>query len=322
MTKLAQIRHKSFLLVIAGILVLSAGFIFISCGKDPQLKVAESDNGPFAIDLSLAPSAMGTFFATAQQAPSIADRELTVEAWVKSRTSSLSGGIIGRNDGKGIVLFVNKNKPKFVIRRWPVPPEPTGCSQLGATSTECIVDSNASLVQDVWTHIAGVLTSEDQSSGPADCAAVGSENPHIAIYINGELQNCSTTGALFADDPNPTGGILAVGTIGDAGPAIDNEEVSGGSRFDGVIDEVRVWTVARSKAQIQACMGQELNFIVKGDCYMDPSILKGYWRFNEGEGSASTDFAGSWGTGGFESPSLTPWSGAWVQGAPIVRDPG
>jgi len=314
-----------------GILVLSAGFIFISCGEDPQLKVAESDNGPYAIDLSLAPHfdpygnpAFGVFFAVNHDFPRIAGKELTVEAWVKSKTSSLSGGILGRNDGWGIVLFVNKNEPKLGIRRAPVLPEPAGCSNLGVTSTECIVDSNASLVQDVWTHIAGVLTSEDQSSGPADCVAAGSENPHIAIYINGELKNCSTTGSLFADDPGSD--ILAVGVIGDAGPAIDNKEVGSG-RFDGVIDEVRIWTVARSKAQIQACMGQELSFSVMGDCYMDPSILKGYWRFNEGEGSHPTDFSGAWGIGGIEAgpviddvPQL--WSGGWVQGAPIVRDPG
>jgi hypothetical protein len=315
MSKLAQIRNKSLLLLVTGILVLSVGFIFISCGKDPQLKVAESDNGPFAIDLSLAPVPFGVFFAVNHDFPSITGKELTVEAWVKSKTSSLSGGIMGRNDGKGIVLFVKNNEPKLGIRRSPIVPEPAGCSQL-VTSSECIVDSNALLVQDVWTHIAGVLTSEDQSSGPANCTAVGTENPHIAIYINGQLQNCSTTGSLFAEDP--ASDIFAVGTIGDAGPDIDNGGVNG--RFDGVIDEVRLWTVARSRAQIQACMGQELSFTVKGDCYMDPSILKGYWRFNEGDGSASTDFSGAWGTGAVEGPPTLAWSGAWVQGAPIVRD--
>lgn len=326
MLKLARIRHKSLLLLITGILVLSVGFIFISCGKDPQLKVAEPDNGPFAIDLSLAPQftpegkpLAGVFYSTDINPPSISGKELTVEAWVKSRTSSLRGAIFGRYDGKGIVLFVNNNEPKLGIMRTPELPESTGCSQINATSTECIVDSNASLVQDVWTHIAGVLTSEDQSSGPAGCAAVGSENPHLAIYINGELQNCSSTGSTFAEDPKVH--TVSIGVEGETGPAIDHGEVPGG-RFDAVIDEVRVWTVARSKAQIQACMGQELSFTVKGNCYMDPSILKGYWRFNEGEGTASTDFSGSWGTGGFESPPLIPWSGGWVQGVPIVRDPG
>lgn len=317
MLKMAQIRHKSLLLLITGILVLSVGFIFISCGEDPQLKVAESDNGPFAIDLSLAPEPLGVFFAVNHDFPRIAGKELTVEAWVKSKTPSLTGGIVGRNDGKGIVLFVNNNEPKLGIRRAPALPEPAGCSQL-VTSSECIVDSNVSLVQDVWTHIAGVLTSEDQSSGPADCATLGSENPHIAIYINGALLNCSTTGSLFADDPSSD--ILTVGLIGDSGPTIDNGEVGG--RFDGVIDEVRLWTVARTQTQIQACMGQELSFTVMGDCNMDPSILKGYWRFNEGEGELSTDFSGSWGTGGFESPPTIPWSGAWAAGAPIDRDPG
>jgi len=330
MSKLARIRNKSLLLLIAGIVVLSAGFIFISCGKDPQLKVAEPDNGQFAIDFSLAPQlnangqpTSGSFYGTNQYFPSlfIAGKELTVEAWVKSRTSSLSGAIFGRYDGKGIVLFVNKNKPKFGIYRSPVTPAlSTGCSALNTTSTECLVESNDSLVQDVWTHIAGVLTSEDQSSGPANCAAAGSENPHLAIYINGELQNCSSTDATFAEDPAPTVYTVGIGIKGEIGPEIDHGEVSG--RFDGVIDEVRMWTVARSKAQIQACMGRELSFTVEGDCYMDASNLKGYWRFNEGEGSLSADISGAGYSGGFEGPPLTEWSGGWVSGAPIVRDPG
>lgn len=320
MLKLSCIRHKSLMLLIVGILVLSIGFIFISCGEDPQLKVAEPDNGQFAIDFSLAPQPLGTYYGSNQyfQSLFLAGKELTVEAWVKSRTSSLSGSIFGRNDGKGVVLIVNKNEPKFVIRRSPLPAETTGCSQINATSTECIVDSNASLVQDVWTHIAGVLTSEEQSSGPDDCVAVGSEKPHLAIYINGELQNCSSTGLTFAEDPAVS--TISIGIHGEVGPAIDNGEVSG--RFDGVIDEVRIWTIARSKSQIQACMGQELSFSVMSDCYVDPSILKGYWRFNEGEGHLSADISGAGYSGGFEGPPLTNWSGGWVQGAPIVKDPG
>ncbi len=325
MSKLARIRHKSLLLLITGILVLSVGFIFVSCGKDPQLKVAESDNGPFAIDLSRAPGGLlGVFVAANRDFPSIAGKELTVEAWVKSRSSSLRGGIFGRSDeSNGIVLFVNNNEPKLGIRRTPVSPEPTGCSQLSATSTECIVDSNASLVQDVWTHIAGVLTSIDPSSGPANCAAiVGSKNPHLEIYINGELKNCSTTRKLFADEPASVDGsdMVTIGQIGET--PIDNGEVLGGDRFDGVIDEVRLWTVARTQSQIQACMGQELSFTVPGDCYVDPSILKGYWRFNEGEGyTTSADISGGGSSGLIEPPGLVPWS-PWVQGAPIDRDPG
>jgi hypothetical protein len=320
MLRLKNVRQKSLLLLVAGILVLSVGFVFISCGKDPQLKISDSNKGPFAIDFSLAPGIVGVFYSANDEFPSIAGKELTVEAWVKSKTSSLSGSIFGRYDGNGIVLFVNNNEPKAGIFRPPVTPESTSCSQINATSTECIVDSNASLAQDVWTHIAGVLTSEDQTSGPADCTVAGAENPHLAVYVNGELQNCSSTGSLYAG--NPTSKILAIGLPGETGPAIDNGEITGGINFEGVIDEVRIWTVARTQAQIQTCMGQELSFTVRGNCYVDPSILKGYWRLNEGEGDLSADISGGGGSGGFESPGLVPWAGGWVQGAPINRDPG
>jgi len=326
MKKFVQIRNKSLCLLVTGILVLIVGFIFISCGGDPELKVALPDNGPYAVDLSLAPDPFGVFFASNRDFARIEGKELTVEAWVKSVTPSLSGTIFGRIDAAGVALFVNNNEPKFAIKRAPISPEPVGCSQINATGTECIVDSNASIVQDVWTHIAGVLTNEDQSSGPNDCANVGSESPHLAIYINGELQNCSTTGSQFAEDP--ASNIIAMGVMGESPDTLDNGEIMGSTRLRTAIDEVRIWTVARTSEQINACMGQELSFTVMGNCYIDPSILKGYWKFNEGEGSAVADFSGGGSSGGMEKsnpandpdhPTL-PWTGGWVPGAPITAD--
>jgi hypothetical protein len=53
-------------------------------------------------------------------------------------------------------------------------------------------------------------------------------------------------------------------------------------RFDGKIEEVRIWTVARTAAEIKAAMNCEL----KGD----EAGLAGYWNFNQGvpEGNNST----------------------------------
>jgi hypothetical protein len=317
------------LLLVTGILVLIFGFGLINCGHDPLFKVALSDNGPFAIDLSLAPDPFGVFFSKNLNFASVADTELTVEAWVKSMTPSLNGTIFGRIDAAGVAMFVNNNEPKFIIKRAPLIPVTVGCTRINATSTECIVDSNASIAQDVWTHIAGVITNEDQSSGPDDCANVGSEKPHLAIYINGNLQNCSTTGSQFAD--NPSSAIIAIGTTGESPDTLDNGEIKGSTRLRAAIDEVRIWTVARTSEQIKTCMGQELSFTVMGDCYIDSTILKGYWRFNEGEDSAVADFSGGGSSGGMEISETDPesehptkpWVGGWIfPGAPITRDPG
>ncbi len=331
MRKLVQLRNKPLYLLVAGILALIIGFIFISCGEDPQLKVAIADNGPYAVDLTLAPDPFGVFFAANINFARIEGKELTIEAWVKSKADSLSGGVLGRLDAKGILLYVNNNEPKLLIKRTPVLPETIGCSQIKATSTECIVGSNdtSTLTDGEWHHIAGSLTNEDQSSGPDDCAVVGAESPHLAIYVDGDLKNCSTTGSLFTNDP--ANDIIAIGLIGEGADPVDNEEISGGTIFKGQIDEVRFWTVARTEAQIQSCMGQELNFSVMGDCYIDTTILKGYWRFNEGEGSSVADLSGGGSSGGMEKanpandpdqPTL-PWDGGWITpGAPITADAG
>ncbi|MEW5870357.1 MAG: FG-GAP-like repeat-containing protein [Chloroflexota bacterium] len=51
--------------------------------------------------------------------------------------------------------------------------------------------------------------------------------------------------------------------------------------FDGDIDEVRLWNVARSPAQIQADMDREIDGSTPG--------LEGYWRFDEGRGAVTAD---------------------------------
>jgi hypothetical protein len=51
--------------------------------------------------------------------------------------------------------------------------------------------------------------------------------------------------------------------------------------FNGLIDEVRVWNVARTQAQIQADMNRSL----RGD---EPGLV-GYWRLDEGSGQAILD---------------------------------
>jgi len=51
--------------------------------------------------------------------------------------------------------------------------------------------------------------------------------------------------------------------------------------FKGIIDEVRIWNIARTEAQIQSSMNQQLNGNEPG--------LTGYWKFNEGSGTITND---------------------------------
>ena len=56
------------------------------------------------------------------------------------------------------------------------------------------------------------------------------------------------------------------------------------TEFDGDIDEVRIWSVARSQADIAAHIGHPLN----GN---KPNLLA-YWKFDEGSGTNTVDATG------------------------------
>jgi hypothetical protein len=53
------------------------------------------------------------------------------------------------------------------------------------------------------------------------------------------------------------------------------------NQYNGGLDEVRLWNVARTQSQIQAVMSVELTGVEAG--------LVAYWRFNEASGTASSD---------------------------------
>lgn len=288
--------------------------------------------GSFALDFSLAPADQGQVFIRNSDYHTLHEKEFTIEAWIKSKTSVLKGGIFSSLSPHGAVLFVNNNRPKFALKTLncginPTSTEcmmekPSGCTA-NPTSTECIVDSHFSLIQDVWHHIAGVLTGKEHIHPlSTSCTSeVMSETPHMDIYVNGEFQDCSSSGSQFVNNPYPY--VFTIGTIGDSPFPLDQAEITATTRFDGVIDEVRVWTTARTQSQIQECMHQQLTFAGEENCVIDPGTLMGYWRLNEGEGFSVMDFSGNGLNGDIEyfdydtNPPYSVWDGGWVEGYPF-----
>ncbi len=124
-----------------------------------------------------------------------------------------------------------------------------------------------------WYHIAGVY---DGSS--------------VKIYVNGVLQKTTqiasgthTTGStslLFGDNPT-----------------------WGGRSFDGTIDEVRIWGVARTEEEILENYKVELTGTEAG--------LAGYWNFNDGEGTTATDLSANGNNGTLLNMDANT---AWVDG--------
>ena len=128
-----------------------------------------------------------------------------------------------------------------------------------------------------WQHVAATY---DAASG------------EVTLLINGIPEDITQTGS-------PSGTIrdnLEIDVcIGNSGAGIYT--------FDGIIDEARVWSRARSVAEIEATMNTPLDSVEVG--------LAAYWRMNEGSGPLLID-----GSGNGHDAALT--DARWAQGIHLV----
>jgi Concanavalin A-like lectin/glucanases superfamily len=130
-----------------------------------------------------------------------------------------------------------------------------------------------------WVHLAfvGFPAIPDKSIGG------------VALYVNGVHQETILT---FSNIPLPLGRI--------------GYDSSGTPDYIcGTLDEVRVWKVARTEAQIQANMNHSLSL-------PQPDLVE-YWKFDEGSGTSASDSSGQGNSGTLQN------SPAWVNStAPLV----
>ncbi len=108
-----------------------------------------------------------------------------------------------------------------------------------------------SLPLNTWTHVAGTF-----------------DGQQIKVYINGQLK------AQVDYD-----GYI---DVRQSGLYIGNN-ILGNRQFDGAIDEVRIWSYARSAEQIQSTMNKKL--------YGNEPGLVAYWPMDEGRGQIVEDLA-------------------------------
>lgn len=145
------------------------------------------------------------------------------------------------------------------------------------------IHSNVNISLNEWHHIAG---SYDGST--------------VKIYVDGSLRNMANH--QFAN----TNLNLFIGAWNDGGTP---------SRlFKGTIDEVRIWNIARTEAEIQADMHRELTGSESG--------LAAYWCFNEGMGTIAFDKTPHGNTGTLHNGvswivSTTNISPGWVSTTPV-----
>lgn len=112
------------------------------------------------------------------------------------------------------------------------------------------VESNGNILSDVWQHVAVTL-----------------DNGTLRLYIDGDLDR------VFLGSQTPMNSDRPL-SIGHEGPPFN------GWFYDGLIDDVRVWDVVRTDAEIAARMNA-----LKGK----KTGLVGWWRFNEGQGDVAKD---------------------------------
>jgi probable HAF family extracellular repeat protein len=136
---------------------------------------------------------------------------------------------------------------------------------------------NYSAPVNTWVHLAFVCN-------PIGIDSLGS----VELYVNGVLQD-SIVGVNIA---------LPLDRIG-------YDDSGYPDYMKGLLDEVRIWNVVRTQAQIQADMNHSLP--------VPQANLVGYWRFDEGSGTCARDSSGQDNTGILENgPSWV------VSTAPLV----
>ncbi len=127
----------------------------------------------------------------------------------------------------------------------------------------CVAWSGMQQYVGQWVHVAGVY-----------------DRSRLILYVNGEEQAAISLNNLDIDIVSTPVRICAPNRP-----------------FNGIIDDVRIWNVARTQQQIQDNMNKEL--------VGNESGLVGYWKFNEGSGATAYDSTPNANNGAINGASWT-----------------
>ena len=174
------------------------------------------------------------------------EESITLECWVNPTTYTIWHSMVAFIQDNGSFEkgwdLETRDDKKFAF----------ALSTTGNTSLTYLETTN-SFDENTWYHVAGVYDGTEQK-----------------IYVNGVLEATATSQSGPIDYADSW---LAIAMYKD-----DNENFS----FDGVIDEVRIWNVARTAEEIQADMCQKL----AGD---EPGLVA-YYRLDNIAGEEVRDY--------------------------------
>ena len=126
-------------------------------------------------------------------------------------------------------------------------------------------------------------------------AAVQDDPLNARLYINGVQVPTSTDGTGLLSIADSPSGITTIG---------NNAYVIGDAWLEGQVDELRIWDVSRSPAEIRRDLCRRLDGTEPG--------LAAYWRFDEGAGPGTADAATGVQDGTFVGGGGWTWSGAAI----------
>ena len=210
---------------------------------------AKEDNNGLNFDGSNDYVALNSFYAAT------GITEVTVEAWI--RTTKTGAQIIASYDRSDYWrLGVSSTGGSTGQVTWHLG---TNAGILDMSSSSTVNDGN-------WHHVAGVY-----------------DNGTATIYVDGVADGTASLGTSIGT------GTTRFGFIATGSETASFNGTQTVSRFQGDIDEVRIWNVARTGAQISASMNACLNGEVDG--------LFAYYSAEDGAGTTLTDvFSGQDGT--------------------------
>jgi hypothetical protein len=130
-------------------------------------------------------------------------------------------------------------------------------------------------------------------------AAVTYDRATLRLYLNGNLESEVFVGQLPRFDSIQHAAI---------GTTITSTGAAEGF-FDGVIDEVRIWNVARSATEIRQTINQQLT--------TTPTGLIGRWGMEEGPGPNGTNRSVGDSAGSAQNGTINGNNYAWTSGAPF-----
>jgi hypothetical protein len=205
----------------------------------------------------------------------------TIEAWVKTTANTGTGGVQGVLVDWG-QMTPNGSRSTFNIS--------TGNAlrfEVGGSGVSGVTPLN----DGAWHHVAAVY----------DPLAI----PNTKLYVDGVLD---VSGDITIPVNTLQGTNVKLG-----------ERCDGINRFNGTMDEVRVWNVARTASQIQSNMNNQL-------CSITNSTLKLYLPFNQGTAngvnatiSSVADLSPTNAVGTLANFALTGTTSNWVAGKTLTQ---